>query len=58
MQLLQLVSDCFPMLSDLQVKTQYVPAEGTYQFASVRGMSVIVADMEANRQMLADTIKQ
>jgi LCP family protein required for cell wall assembly len=57
-QLLQLVSDCFPMLSDLQVKTQYVPAEGTYQFASIRGMSVIVADMEANKQMLIDTIKQ
>ena len=57
-QILQLVTNCFPMLGDLQVKTQYVPAEGTYQFASIRGMSVIVADMEANRQMLADTIKQ
>lgn len=55
-QIMELALECFPMLTDLKVKTQYVPAEGTYQYASIRGMSVIVADMEANRRLLADTI--
>lgn len=57
-QILELTWECFPMLKDLKIKTQYVPAEGTYQFANIRGMSVIVADMEANRQILADTIME
>lgn len=57
-QILELALECFPMLADLKVKTQYVPAEGTYQFANIRGMAVIVADMEANRQLLVDTIME
>ena len=55
-QILSLAWDCFPLLSDLKLKTQHIPAEGTYQFANIRGMSVIVADMQANRQILANTI--
>lgn len=46
----------FPLLSDLEVTTQYIPAEGTYKAASVRGMSVLIPDMEANRQILRDTL--
>lgn len=57
-QIMKLALESFPMLTDLKVKTQYIPAEGTYQFASIRGMSVIVADMEANRQLLANTINE
>ena len=57
-KLINLALDSFPMLTDMKVNAQYVPAEGTYQFASIRGMSVIVADLEANRQLLADTIKE
>lgn len=50
------VSELFPMLTDLEITTQTIPAEGTYKGASVRGMSVLVPDMEANRQILRDTI--
>ncbi len=57
-QMLDLALECFPLLRELKVKTQCIPAEGTYQFASIRGMSVIVADMEANRQHLRDTIME
>lgn len=57
-QILDLVFTAFPMLSGLQVKTQHIPAEGTYRFASIRGMSVIVADMEANRRILAESIME
>lgn len=55
-QIMELAITGFPMLSGLQVKTQCIPAEGTYQFASIRGMSVIVANMEANRRILAESI--
>ena len=57
-QIMELAVTGFPMLSGLQMKTQYIPAEGTYQFASIRGMSVIVADMEANRQTLIESIME
>ncbi len=57
-QILELALECFPMLKNLEIRTQYIPAEGTYQFANIRGMSVIVADLEANRKILADTIMQ
>lgn len=57
-QIMELAITGFPMLSGLQMKSQYIPAEGTYQFASIRGMSVIVADMEANRQILAESIME
>lgn len=50
------VMDLFPMLSELEITTQSIPAEGTYKGASVRGMSVLVPDMEANRQVLQDTL--
>lgn len=50
------VSELFPMLTDLEITTQTIPAEGTYKGASVRGMSVLVPDMEANRQILRDTL--
>lgn len=55
-QIIELALECFPLMKELAVSSQYIPAEGTYQFASIRGMSVIVADMEANRRLLADSI--
>ena len=57
-QILELALECFPMLKDLELKTQYIPAEGTYQFVSIRGMAVIMADMEANRKILVDSIME
>ncbi len=57
-QIMELAVTGFPMLSGLQIKNQYIPAEGTYQFASIRGMSVIVADMKKNRQILAESIME
>lgn len=57
-QILELMLECFPMLKNLELKTQHIPAEGTYQFVSIRGMAVIVADMEANRKILAESIME
>ncbi len=50
------VAEIFPVLSGLEVSTQYIPAEGTYKMCMIRGMSVLVPDMEQNRQILRDTL--
>lgn len=47
----------FPMLSELEITTQRIPADGTYQFADLPGAGdSIVIDFEANRSLLAETI--
>lgn len=48
---------CFPILKDLTVSTQHIPAEGAYHATYVRGMSVLIPDFEANRKLLQDTLK-
>ena len=45
-----------PVLSELQVTTQHIPADGTYLYGQIPGMAAIAADMKANRQILKDTI--
>ena len=50
------VMEFFPILADLEVTTQHIPAEGCYMGAKIRGMSVLVPDFEANIQILKDTI--
>ena len=45
-----------PVLPELQVTSQHIPAEGTYYFGQIPGMSALAIDMEANRQILKDTI--
>ncbi len=50
------VMSIFPVLSDLQTTSLRIPAEGTYQNASIRGMSVLVPDLEQNRQLIKDAV--
>ena len=47
----------FPMLSGSTLDSLTIPAEGTYTFNTVREMSVIVADFDANRALLKDTLE-
>ncbi len=44
------------MLSSSHLETLCIPAEGTYSFHTVNGMSVIVADFDANQNILAETL--
>ena len=55
-EITKLAADILPILMELDVSTQYVPAEGAYKGAMVRGMSVLIPDMEKTRQQLIDTI--
>lgn len=44
-----------PMLSDARVVTRHIPADGTYESQTIDGMSVLVADLDANRALLSGT---
>lgn len=56
-QLVGLAMEVFPELSQLQVRSQRIPADGAYTFGTISGMSVIRADMDAARKLLEETLR-
>jgi len=44
--------EVFPLLSDLTIETLRIPANGAYSGQTIRGMSVLVPDLEKNRELL------
>lgn len=46
----------FPLLAGGEVVSQHIPAAGTYSSRNIDGMAVLVADLEANRRLLEETI--
>lgn len=57
-QILEYASYILPMLSDLTVTTQQIPADGAYRMTMIDGMSVLLPDLEKNREILADIMKE
>lgn len=55
-EMIRYIFRLFPILSGLEVSTQYIPADGCYESRRIDGMSVLVPDLEANIQILKDTI--
>ena len=55
-EIMDYATDLFPMLADCTIVSQRVPADGCYTTATIRGMSCVVADMDAARQLLAQTM--
>ena len=55
-EIIQLATDLFPMLSECTIVSQRVPADGKYYLATINQMSCIVADMDAARALLAETL--
>lgn len=49
-------TDLFPILADCTIISQRVPADGAYTLATIREMSCVVADMDAARKLLAETM--
>lgn len=47
-----------PIVSDLELVSQRIPADGTYEMAMIDGMSVLLPDFDANRKLLQETIGQ
>lgn len=54
--MLRYAAELFPILAGAQIVSQQIPADGTYSHQSVNDMAVLVADMEATRQILRDTL--
>lgn len=51
-----LAAKLIPVLPQLEIRTQYIPEDGTYTYRKIRGMSVLVADMEAAQTLLRSTV--
>ena len=51
-ELLSLARELFPLLPRLTIVSQHLPADGTYTDRTIRGMAVLVADMDAARKLL------
>lgn len=56
-QLLLLALEVVPQLSDFQLTSQRIPADGTFSDDTIDGMSVLVADLDAARQLLQNIAK-
>ena len=50
--------ELFPLLTDLQISTMRIPGDGTYQLTMIKEMSVLLPNLEANRQLLAEIMAE
>lgn len=55
-RILSLAMELFPLLPELELISQHVPQDGTYSGKMIRGMAVLVADMDAARAFLEKTL--
>ena len=55
-QILLLAIELLPQLSDAQIASQRIPADGSYTDQTIDGMAVLVADMEKNRTLLRQSL--
>lgn len=55
-QILTCALEILPYLSNMQLISQRIPADGTYTDQTIDGMAVLVADMNAARQLLQETL--
>ena len=51
------MTELLPILHELEVSSQTIPVSGSYKSVSVRGMAVLVPDLEANREVLRNTLQ-
>lgn len=55
-KILMCALEVLPNLSGAELVSQYIPADGTYSGQMIDGMSVLVADMDAARETLRQTL--
>ncbi len=51
-EIMDYLMDIVPLLKDMKINTNRIPADGTYRDAEIREMLVLVPDLEANRAIL------
>jgi LCP family protein required for cell wall assembly len=57
MQIMGYAYDLLPKLASAQIVSQRIPADGTFTTPVIRNMSVLLADMDAARKMLKQTLE-
>lgn len=55
-EIIEIAMELAPMLQDLQIVSQRVPIDDGYEMTMIDDMSVLLPDLEVNRQFLVDTI--
>lgn len=55
-QIVRYAMDLFPILADCTLGSQRIPTDDGFEYATVRGMSVIIPYLDVNRQFLLDTL--
>lgn len=55
-ELISLATELFPMLAGCTIVSQRIPADDAYTMTMIDGMSVLLADMDAARELLKETI--
>lgn len=56
-QILGFAMELFPMLTDIQINSQQIPAADAYRMTMINDMSVLLPDMDKNRQILSDIMQ-
>ena len=56
LELVTLAAEVLPILPECTLVSQRIPADGEYYGAIIHGMSVLVADMDAARELVAKTM--
>lgn len=51
------LTECFPVIAAGNLSTMRIPADGLYENAYVNKQYVLLADMDANRQLLYDMLQ-
>jgi len=54
--MIKLATELFPILKEATIVSQRVPADGAYELKTIRSMSCVVADMDAARELLEQTM--
>lgn len=48
--------ELFPLMKDISIKTQKVPADGTWQYAIINKSAVIIVNFEKNQKILREIV--
>ncbi len=57
-EILSYAAQIFPIMSDLNIATQRIPADGTYSDAYIDGMAVLKVNLEKNKEILASCMEE
>lgn len=57
-ELIGLALELYSMMPEYEIITHRVPADGTYSYETIRGMSVVDIDFEENLEMLSELLDQ